>query len=367
MKNLYILVFVCLLSMHLHAQLEGPNSGSSFSNVTITGSNKTWNNCGNSGSSDNVYSSFGNLGGGIGAHTDYLVATGFNFNIPAGVTISGIVVEVERSDPNGRTSDYRIRIVKGGNIGAADRSGGAGYGISDSYQLYGNAGDLWGETWSVEEINSPTFGVAIAAQRSAASGVTAGRIDDIRITVFYDFTTLPVTLTSFIATLVNKEVIVRWNTSDESSMSHYLVQRSVNGRDFTAIGTVNSRNSVDATSYSFNDNAPVSGTSYYRLKMIGTAGDVKHSPVAAINFAEKQSVDLYPTVISAGQPIFIRNDNSEKLTVQFYTANGQQTANVTTTTRQIAPGMIPARSGIQYYHIYRENRERVGSGRVILQ
>ena len=368
MKNLFLVCLAGILTHTLSAQFEGPLSGGSFTNTAIVGSNKSWTNTSNAGASDNSYASFGNLGGGVGSHTDYLVATNFNFAIPSGVLISGIVVEVERSDPSGRTSDFRVRIVKGGVIGLADRSGGAAYGISDSYQLYGNAGDNWGEGWTPADINSPNFGVAIAAQRSVTGGTTAGRIDDIRITVFYDFsTTLPVRLTSFIASRQDRSVMLKWKTTDESNMSEYLVERSANGRDFTAIQSVASRNNSYATEYAYTDNAPIRGISYYRIKMKGTAGDIRHSPVISIHYSEIASVDLYPTILGQGQMINIRNAVQEKLTIRFISANGQQVARITTNENRFSSILLQNQKGTIYYQVFRENGSIAGNGRLLVQ
>ncbi|MEJ0104975.1 MAG: hypothetical protein WDO19_21565 [Bacteroidota bacterium] len=169
----------------------------------------------------------------LGAYTDYLVVTDFLFALPPGASISGIVIDIERSDAFRRTSDYSIRIVKNGVIGATERSLGAGYRAGDSYQSYGSSGDLWGESWTDADINNSGFGVAIAAQRSVGgAGATAGKINDVQITVFYNFVVTPVRLVSFSACKKNKQTELTWVTADEVNMDHYEIERSSNGRDF---------------------------------------------------------------------------------------------------------------------------------------
>lgn len=51
---------------------------------------------------------------------------------------------------------------------------------SDTYVSYGGPADLWGRTWTPEEINDSNFGVAISAQFAGTASV-----DHIRITVTY--------------------------------------------------------------------------------------------------------------------------------------------------------------------------------------
>ncbi|MDP5140662.1 MAG: hypothetical protein NWP83_09375, partial [Spirosomaceae bacterium] len=53
---------------------------------------------------------------------------------------------------------------------------------------------------------------------------------------------LPVTLTSFKASTLGQEVILDWETTDESNFSHFSVQRSLDPRNgFEAIGRVDAK------------------------------------------------------------------------------------------------------------------------------
>lgn len=116
----------------------------------------------------------------------YLKATNFGFTIPAGATIDGIVVEWNRSSllsSSRRGTDYRSRIVKGGSIGATDKSVAGFWPSTPAYQSYGGASDLWGETWTYTDINDSTFGAVIAAI-GESTGLRVG-IDHCRITVYY--------------------------------------------------------------------------------------------------------------------------------------------------------------------------------------
>lgn len=160
MKVFVFLLGGFFLSINASAQVAGPNSGTTFTNVTFTGSAASWTGAVNAISSNNSYASFGNLPNNSGPtirYTDYLQVTGFNFSIPPAVIVNGIVVEIERSDPNLRTSDYRIQIIKRGVIGTTDRSASASYPVGDSYQAFRNSGDLWGETWTNADIIQPVL------------------------------------------------------------------------------------------------------------------------------------------------------------------------------------------------------------------
>ena len=65
---------------------------------------------------------------------------------------------------------------------------------------------------------------------------------------------LPVTLLEFTAERFLKEVAVKWTTASETNNSHFEIQRSVNGGDFEAIGTVQGNgNSSGKIEYLFMD------------------------------------------------------------------------------------------------------------------
>jgi hypothetical protein len=361
MTRVLLTAITLCISAIASAQIAGPNSGSTFTNVAIAGSNKSWTNTGNAGASDNSYTSYGSLTGGSPSFTDYLQVTGFGFSIPAAVSITGIVVEMERSDANQRTADNRIRIVKGGTIGATERSSGAAYPSTDGYQTYGNSGDLWGETWTDADINSANFGVAISAIRSV-SGTNAGRVDHIRITVYYDFVILPVKLTSFTATKNNKAVDLHWKTAEETNMNYYEVEKSANGNSFTLLKTISSRGSSTANDYTTTDQQPNNGINFYRLKMTDNSGKITYSKVAAVYFSNGKNVVLYPNPWQKGTDLNISNLNGELITVDFYSPDGRLLGTENSSGRIISTSTLKHAKGFILYKLKNKDGSVTGSG-----
>lgn len=342
-------------------QIAGPNSGSAFTNVAIAGSNKSWTNTGNAASSNNGYATYGSLSGSSPSHTDYLQATNFGFSVPAAVSITGIVVEVERSDPSQRTSDYRIRIVKGGTIGTAERSSGAAYSAGDGYQTYGNSGDLWGETWTDADINSANFGVAIAAIRSV-NGANAGQVDHIRITVYYDFVILPAKLSDFSVKRNGNTVDIKWQTTEESNMNHYEVEKSFDGSSFTPIQNVNSRNQSINTTYTANDIQPNKGVNYYRLKMIDNNGRITYSKIAAVHFSSGKNIVLYPNPWIKGSDLNITNPNGDLVVVDYYSPGGQLLGTSASAGRTVSTSALLHVKGLVLYKLRNKEGFALGAG-----
>lgn len=160
---------------------DGPNSGSVFTNNASVGT-EPWMNPENAAGSDNLSSTSLLL---PGRSTNYLVATGFGFSIPAVGVIEGITVEIERSSLRGLVADNAIRIVKDGIVGVADRSSAANWPIAEGYIAFGGATDLWGQEWLPADINDMDFGFAITARLGGGSLPDIANIDHARITAYY--------------------------------------------------------------------------------------------------------------------------------------------------------------------------------------
>jgi hypothetical protein len=77
-------------------------------------------------------------------------------------------------------------------------------------------------------------------------------------------------MTEFTAVLNNdKTITLDWNTQMEVNSSRFEIERSADGDSWTAIGSVMAKgNSSMVTKYSFTDAQPLSGTNFYRLRMI---------------------------------------------------------------------------------------------------
>lgn len=130
--------------------------------------------------------------------TNYLTCTGYNFSIPAGATIDGIVVGVSRYNAaRGTIQDMAMRLIDAtGAIGTTDRSTTTAYPTQTTTGTLENHGigttDLWGTAWTSGNINSPNFGAAFASTYTGNnnSGHMVG-VDGMSITVYYTILAAP--------------------------------------------------------------------------------------------------------------------------------------------------------------------------------
>ncbi|MEO6541713.1 MAG: LamG-like jellyroll fold domain-containing protein [Ferruginibacter sp.] len=161
---------------------------------------------------------------------------------------------------------------------------------------------------ATEGTTAPTYPINMQAGAMCYGGYTpprynpfGGKIDELRIynraltaaeILIVAGVALPVKLTSFTAVNNNNNIKLQWQTEYEQNSSHYNIQRSTDGINFTDIGRVTaSGNSNTTLAYSYTD--PLPGTLqnaavvFYRLQSVDIDGQFAYSPVVAMHLNKK--------------------------------------------------------------------------------
>ena len=121
--------------------------------------------------------------------------------------------------------------------------------------------------------NAVTFGNGFGADNMAF------------ITKLRDFTTLPITLSSFKSAREANAVKLIWTTSSERNSAYFEISKSTDGRTFSKIGDVKAAGiSNQHLSYSFRDVNPAKGTNYYQLTSVDIDGTIQKSIVVSASF-----------------------------------------------------------------------------------
>lgn len=166
----------------------GPLTATSMTTATIAveaGTTPNWSSPTNARVSDNSVATAPMT---VGATTQYLVALSFNASVPAGATIAGITVQVERASTAGlATADNAVYLVKGTTIQVAgeNKAAAGAWPVTETTATYGGPTDLWGNTWTVADVNAGGFGVAFSATYTGVNGNESARVDSIRVTVHF--------------------------------------------------------------------------------------------------------------------------------------------------------------------------------------
>lgn len=107
-----------------------------------------------------------------------------------------------------------------------------------------------------------------------------GAIGKDTITILVSSGVLPVKLVDFSVIKKNEGIILNWKTVSESGTDYYEIERSEDGQAFITIGTVSSNG---GNYYTFADHSVLSGTVFYRLKIVNTNKSLKFSNVIAVS------------------------------------------------------------------------------------
>jgi hypothetical protein len=204
-----------------------------------------------------------------------------------GRPVSGTFIENDGTDNNAVTSGYA--------------------------PFYANSVDLVPNTWGTIIPNNMPTGVRRIAQFALSNGnpvnnitttdgvyptTPAGTINTANATgglteLVIAATTVPVRLLNFTATLIDgaNQVKLNWNTSSEINFSKFVIERSINGTDFTSIGEVNSKG--DNSSY-IKEDVINQGITYYRLRLVDTDSRFTYSQIRQVELRKSTSLNVYP-------------------------------------------------------------------------
>lgn len=146
---------------------------------------------------------------------------------------------------------------------------------------------------------------------------------------------LPVIIMSFDARAFNeKSVNLVWNVTDEINVKEYIVERSNDNRNWFVVGSVNA--SKKAT-YTFDDNNPLKGINYYRLKVKDVNASTSFSEVRSVNFAGTGNLIVYPN--PANSRLYINGNDDKNVVVSIYNEVGQVVNTLNTNGTSIASGI----------------------------
>jgi len=123
---------------------------------------------------------------------------------------------------------------------------------------------------------------------SPSANTANWRLDDLTLYT----TPLPITLISFDARVEGRKVNLGWTTADETDADKIIVEKSVNGAEFTAIASIAAKNEMQ-NEYSYTDNLSA-GISNYRLRMLDKNGKYSFSKTISLRDNSAIQVQVYP-------------------------------------------------------------------------
>ena len=128
---------------------------------------------------------------------------------------------------------------------------------------------------------------------------------------------LPLSLLNFSGRLQNADGLLNWKTTNEQNTAHFEIQRSVDGRTYVKMGTVDAAGTFAGNrTYSYIDKNMLSLSSavvYYRLKMIDLDGKFTYSNIITLTNGKKGLVMIYPNPVRESAKLVITAAKKEAI------------------------------------------------------
>lgn len=163
---------------------------------------------------------------------------------------------------------------------------------------------------------------------------------------------LPVKLSTFSVQKAGKSAQLDWITNQETNSSHFIIQRSANGRIWNDIARVNAAaNSSIRLTYKAYDNTPVNGTNYYRLKQFDNDGRFEISAVKSINFKTAYDVNIWPNPAKDFININLAKSDNELLNIQLTDIAGKVVKSLSSAQAAIKISTVGIAKGLYFISI----------------
>jgi hypothetical protein len=231
---------------------------------------------------------------------------GYGFNLSGAVAVSSITASILFVDNTNHVTLVTDTTFTPTYTGTGNNTVAT---ICDSFLLSRAAGFTPGESYQL---------VFTIVSASASNNNQCIVFDNFRTTGGPAAAPLPVTFMGFGAKQTSKGIELIWNVTAERDVQSYIVERSSTGADFGRLGEVAAKNS---TAYSFMDNQPVAGMTFYRIKEVDIDGKSKYSPVVRLNLERNIALRAYPS--PATTEVTVEHSATDKGTVSITTADGR--------------------------------------------
>jgi hypothetical protein len=176
--------------------------------------------------------------------------------------------------------------------------------ISQDNDTYNNFAAQKAQVWKSETLNDwqPAGVPDFASVTGDIRSITTQTSSFSKWTVSDQNNPLPVSWLYFNGRNTEAGTELNWATATEKNTEAFIIERSENCKEFTAIGSVKaSGNSTQEATYKFLDKATPAAKTYYRLKQTDLDGAFTYSKIIAVaknNRLEKLAASVYPNPFS---------------------------------------------------------------------
>jgi hypothetical protein len=161
--------------------------------------------------------------------------------------------------------------------------------LAADLRLVGWNGTSWIDLSSSSNATGNTEGSTLSGTMQA--GITAIGIGSTSVV-------LPIVFNDFSVTQKGCMAVLNWSTAMERNNDYFQVERSADGRNFKVIGSKDAKGNSDVLQhYAYTDNAPLTGTNFYRIAQIDIDGKRSTTGIEDVYFScGNAGIKVYPTI-----------------------------------------------------------------------
>ncbi len=177
---------------------------------------------------------------------------------------------------------------------------------------------------------------------------------------------LPVSLNNFTVQKMDNIAKISWSTEQESNSSHFVVERSSDGRTWNSIATVAAAGiSTTRKDYSIYDNAPLKGMNYYRLQQVDRDNKMNYSVVKTALFNSRNIAEVAPNPAKEVINLYLSKTGNKAASIQLLNASGKLVYSTTSSQSHVPINTTQLSKGLYFVKVI--NAEEVTTIRVLVQ
>lgn len=159
-------------------------------------------------------------------------------------------------------------------------------------------------------------------------------------------TPLPVLLQSISAKNNGNSNFVNWSTSVEGSGDYFELERSADGKNFSFLTKMTAKGKP--SDYTYEDQLPLNGINYYRLKFVSAQGKINYSKIVDATAKSAQGFDVQAYPNPATQSITVMVYGSQDGVVSLTDISGREVYRTTVAENQLNIDLKKLNSGVYF-------------------
>ncbi len=213
----------------------------------------------------------------------------------------------------------------------------------------------------------------IAGTAGLTNTTTNGNVTVTNVTTFSPFTfsarvvgVIPVKLHSFTVQKLNNAAKLTWITSQEINSKEFIVERSVNGTNWTAIANIPAAgNSDKKLNYTTTDFTAVKGINFYRIKQVDLDAKFDYSATKSILFSSAYEVLITPNPATSFINIYLDKNNNNTVNILLMDGSGKMIRSIYSDQPALQINTIGLGRGLYYVKVIDEKQVTVS--KILLQ